>query len=70
MDVKELRSMKTDELQRKAEELREDLARLAMKRYARRLETPSDLRKAKRELARVLTLLGEKKRQQAAGAGQ
>ncbi len=60
MDLKELRAMSIEELRQKEEELREDLARLMMKRYARRLEKPSELRRTKKDLARVLTLIREK----------
>ncbi|RMF22908.1 MAG: 50S ribosomal protein L29 [Deltaproteobacteria bacterium] len=68
MDLKELRAMTAEELRQKADELREDLARLTMKRYARRLEKPSELRRTKKELARVLTLAREKELEARRGA--
>ncbi len=68
MDLKELRAMTLDELRQKADELREDLARLTMKRYARRLEKPSELGRTKKELARVLTLAREKELEARRGA--
>ena len=46
-----------DELRARERELRETLARLHMKRHARRLEKPSELHAAKKDLARVLTAL-------------
>ena len=54
--------MSVDQLVQKETELRESLGRLSMKRYARRLDRTSDLGAAKRDLARLLTILGEKRR--------
>ena len=54
-----------DELRARERELRDTLARLHMKRHARRLEKPSELHTAKKDLARVLTALnagGERSR--------
>lgn len=64
-----LRGMTVDELQGRASELRETLARLHMKRHARRLEKPSELHVAKKDLARVLTVLSEKRIATARGRG-
>ena len=46
-----------DDLRARERELRETLARLQMKRHARRLDKPSELHAAKKDLARVLTAL-------------
>ena len=62
MPAKELRALNVEQLVAREGEMRENLARLAMKRYARRLDRTSDLEAAKRELARLLTILGEKRR--------
>jgi ribosomal protein L29 len=59
MLAKDLRAMPLKELTAKETELRENLARLTMKRHARRLDRSSDLEAAKRDLARVLTVLTE-----------
>lgn len=56
-----LRGMSVEELRNRERELRETLARLHMKRHARRLEKPSELHAAKRDLARVLTELSQKR---------
>jgi ribosomal protein L29 len=61
MQVKDLRSMTLAQLEAKEGELRESLSRLVMKRHARRLDRSSDLEAAKRDLARVLTILTEKR---------
>lgn len=61
MQPSDVRKMSADELGRKEGELRERVARLTMKRNARRLDKPSDLVAARRDLARVLTVKNEKK---------
>lgn len=68
MLAKELRDMSAEELQAKAEELRGEVTQLNMQRYAHRLDKSSDLVTAKRDLARVLTIIGEKSRATAGGA--
>jgi large subunit ribosomal protein L29 len=68
MLAKEFRDMSAEELQAKAAELRGEVTQLNMKRYAHRLDKSSDLVTAKRDLARVLTVLGEKSRATAGGA--
>jgi len=62
MGPRDVRKMGADELARKEAELRERVARLTMKRNARRLDKPSELIGARRDLARVLTIQGEKRR--------
>ena len=61
MVTRELRSMSEAELKAKGEEMKRELGRLNMQRHARRLEKTSTLGKAKRDLARLLTVLEEKK---------
>lgn len=60
MQSTEIRSLSADELAKAEAELREKVARLTMKRNARRLDKPSDLVAARRDLARVLTIKNEK----------
>ncbi len=60
-------AMSVEQLQAKETGLREALARLTMKRYARRLDKSSELGVTKRELARVLTAI--RARELAAAAG-
>jgi len=56
----EVRKLTTAELGKRVDELREKVARLTMKRNARRLDKPSELIAARKDLARVLTIQGEK----------
>ena len=60
MQPTEVRKMTADEIGKKEAELRDRVARLTMKRNARRLDKPSDLIAARRDLARVLTMKNEK----------
>jgi ribosomal protein L29 len=55
-----LAAMNREQLKAKEVELREALARLGMKRHARRLDKSSELGATKRELARVLTTIRAK----------
>ena len=65
MQPNEIRKLGAEELARKEAELRERVARLTMKRNARRLDKPTELVAARHDLARVLTVMNEK----AAGKG-
>jgi large subunit ribosomal protein L29 len=60
MQAKELREMSASDLARKQSELREEIGHLKLKRATGRLENPMQLRKTKRDLARVETVLKEK----------
>jgi len=65
MAAKDLRDLGLDELHVKERELREELCRLRLKRGTSQLENPMRPRQARRELARVLTIL-----QQSAAKGE
>jgi len=60
MQPSDLRKMKADELGKKEHELRDKVARLTLKRNARRLDKPSELVAARKDLARVLTVSNAK----------
>ena len=60
MEAKELRDLTTDDLARKRGELREEIGHLRLKRATGRLENLMQLRKTKRDLARVETVMREK----------
>jgi large subunit ribosomal protein L29 len=61
-NAKELRDLTNEDLQRRATELRETLFQDKLKLRTGTLEAPTERTKKRRELARVLTVLGEKKR--------
>ncbi len=67
MEAEEIRAMTLEKLREKEGELRETVARLSMKRYANRLDKSHELGAAKKDLARVLTIIGEKQRAGAEG---
>lgn len=60
MEAKELRDLTADEMARKRAELREEISHLKLKRATGRLENPMQVRKTKRDLARLETVLREK----------
>jgi large subunit ribosomal protein L29 len=68
MEAKELRELGIDELSRKRTELREEIGHLKLKRATGRLENPMHLRKTKRDLARLETVLREKQLRDEKGA--
>ena len=62
MDSKEFREMNVDELIAKRREFKEQKFHLRLSRAAGRLESPMKLRQARRDLARLETILTEKLR--------
>jgi large subunit ribosomal protein L29 len=67
MNAKELRELSVEELQQKRGDLREDLFRLKMRKAVAQLENPIRLRQLRRDIARVETILRERKAAQGAG---
>ena len=66
--AEEMRGMSVEELRRRADELRESLFNLRVKHRTGALETTAVLGASRKELARVLTVLGMKAREAASGA--
>jgi large subunit ribosomal protein L29 len=62
MKVTELREMTIDELKQHEIELAEELARLRLQLALKRLDNPLKMRTAKRDFARVKTILAERAR--------
>ena len=67
MKAKELRELSIEELQQKRGDLREDLFRLKMRKAVAQLENPVRLRQVRRDIARVETILRERRAGQGAG---
>jgi large subunit ribosomal protein L29 len=61
MKASELREQTVEELQDREKELAEKLFALRLQRVTGQLESPAKMREAKRDLARVLTVLREKR---------
>jgi large subunit ribosomal protein L29 len=61
MKIKELRNLSREELLQKEKTLKEELCKLNMQRYGGRVEKPHMFSIIKRDIARILTILHEKK---------
>ncbi len=57
-----MRSMSADEITQRVGELREELFNLRFRNTMRQLDNPLKIRETRREMARLLTVLGEKER--------
>ena len=63
MNVKEIRELETSELESKVRELKQDLCALRFQHATGQLENPNELRNIRRTIARMLTVLEERKAQ-------
>ena len=61
MKIKELRALSREELILKEKTLKEELFKLNLQRYSGRVDKPHMFSLVKRDIARVETLLNEKK---------
>jgi large subunit ribosomal protein L29 len=61
MKIKELRNLPREELLQKEKSLREGLFKLNQQRYAGRVEKPHTFALLKKDIARIQTILNEKK---------
>jgi large subunit ribosomal protein L29 len=60
MKINELRELKTDELHAELDRLRRHLYDLRSQRVTEKLEDPSQLGKTQKDIARLLTVLGQR----------
>ena len=60
MKAKEIRNLSTDELNKKLEELKKDLFMLRMQHATNQLDNPMRLAAAKKDIARIKTIIREK----------
>ncbi|MGH7864965.1 MAG: 50S ribosomal protein L29 [Candidatus Binataceae bacterium] len=60
MELDDLRQMSAEDLRVKERELRDEIFRLRLKLKTNQLDNPATKRKARRELAWILTLISEK----------
>jgi large subunit ribosomal protein L29 len=68
--AKELLELTVEDLTRRAAELRETLFQDQLKQRTGALESPAERTKHRRDLARVLMVLGEKKRTAKSGSAK
>jgi large subunit ribosomal protein L29 len=66
LELSDLRQMSATDLAIKEREAREEVFRLKLKLRTNQLDNHATYRAARRELARIMTLLGDKTRAQAA----
>jgi len=59
--IEDIRKMSREEREKRLQELRAELARLKAQAHRGSLENPSSIRKIKREIARILTVMNEEK---------
>jgi len=62
MKAKAVREMTLEEIRQKEKDLREEIFNLKFRLVSGQLEDPSRIKLAKRDLARVLTILKEKEK--------
>jgi large subunit ribosomal protein L29 len=63
MKIKTLRALKTEDLKTKLKELRDLKIKLETeRRHKKVLEKPSELRNVRKNIARILTILNERKK--------
>ena len=69
MELDELRQMSAADLRVKENEVREEAFRLRIKLRTNQLDNPSGYKKARKELARIKTLITQKTAEAARSAG-
>ena len=69
MELDELRQMKAADLRVKERETREEIFKLRLKLRTNQLDNPSNYRKARKQLAWIMTLLGKNEAAGDASAG-
>ncbi len=67
MKPAEYRALPSEQLEHSLKELRKNLFHLRFQSATERLETPSEIQKAKRDIARILTIQREREMAKAAG---
>ena len=68
MELDEIRQMSAGDLQTREHEAREEVFKLRLKLRTNQLDNSATLRKARRELARILTVLRQKTAAEAKGS--
>ncbi len=63
MKASELRDLSQDELVRRLDELKEELFNLRFQRASGQLEDSNRMRIVRREIARTMTIMGERQRE-------
>jgi ribosomal protein L29 len=69
LELDELRQMAVADLRIKEREAREEIFRLRLKMRTNQLDSAANYRKARKELAQIMTLIGQKESAQVATGG-
>jgi large subunit ribosomal protein L29 len=69
LELDELKQMTAPDLRIKERETREELFRLRLKLRTNQLDNRANYRKARRELARILTLINQKRESETTASG-
>ncbi|MCP2519777.1 50S ribosomal protein L29 [Candidatus Aminicenantes bacterium AC-708-M15] len=70
MRASELRELSEEELQNKEKELKEQLFKLKIQHSLGQLDNPMKMKLIKRDIARIKTILNERRREQANNEGK
>lgn len=62
MKAEKIREMSDDELEKKQEDLSEELFRMRLQKATAQLDRPAKIREVRKDLARVKTVLSERRR--------
>lgn len=62
MKAEKIREMSDDELEKKQEDLSEELFRMRLQKATAQLDRPAKIREVRKDLARVNTVLSERRR--------
>jgi large subunit ribosomal protein L29 len=68
LELDELKQMRPEDLQVKERETREELFRLRLKLRTNQLDNPTNYRKARKELAQILTIMRQKNNSTGSGS--
>ena len=63
MEANDLRELSTEQLEAKLAELREERSKLSFRSATESIENPMQFRGLRRDIARVQTILGQKRRE-------
>ncbi len=70
MKASEIRALSTEEILSRLEDAREELMRLRFQKETGELTDTSRLRQVRRDIARMLTILNERRMEEAAAEGE
>ena len=70
MKPQEIRDLNIEEIERKVNEFKKNLFELKVKLSTKQLEKTSDIKKMRKDISRMMTIINEKKKEAAANGGK